>query len=338
MKPCTGAAGDPAAPGLRRWTGWLPILLLLPADAALLAGSDFSVVWSAELPVLAGAALLALLWGVYGRLRQAPRLAELAQLGLLFLLFTNAAAILSYLLTGLSGLPLHDARLAALDRALGFDWPGLYHWLRAAHWRWLLACGAYFSLGPQLILLLLSLSPLGCADRARELYLGFVISSLVVIVLGALLPAAGAFVEYRTPEAGQRLYVLQYLALRDGSLRAIDLGQVQGLVQFPSFHAALAVLCCHAVRGLRGVFPLSLALNLLVIASTPSVGGHHLTDVIAGLLLAGATIALVARSGWTRAGAAGPLRRSPAASASAPAACTPGTPDHRRGSAPRSGS
>ncbi|HZR37162.1 MAG TPA: phosphatase PAP2 family protein [Nevskia sp.] len=328
MKPVTGVADDPAAPVSRHWAGWLPVLAVALLDTLLLAGSDFSVKWRAELPALAGAVLLASLWGVYGRLRRAPRLAELAYLGLVFLLFTNAAAIFSYLLTGLSGLPLHDGRLAAVDRALGFDWPGLYHWLRAAHWRWLLACCAYFSLGPQLILLLLLLSPLGHADRARELYLGFVISSLAVIVLGALLPAAGAFVEYRTPEAQHRLYVLQYLALRDGSLRAIDLGQVQGLVQFPSFHAALAVLCCHAVRGLRGLFPLSLVLNLLVIAATPSVGGHHLTDVLAGLLLAGATIALVARSEWPR-GAAAPLRQLQAANASAPAACIPGTPDRR---------
>jgi membrane-associated phospholipid phosphatase len=289
--PSEDRAGTPAP---KPDAGWLLILAVSLVDMVLLAITDFRLLWRAELPVLFGALFLCGLWGIYSRLRPAPRLADLARIGLMFLLYTNAAAVLSYLVTGIAGgVALLDHRLAAADRALGFDWLGIYRWLQASPGLLLVARMLYASLGLQLLLLLLILSPMGRADRAREFFSAFVISSLAVILLGAALPAAGAFVEYGAAEAHSRPYVLQYLALRDGSLRLIDLGQVQGLVQFPSFHAALAALCCYAVRGMRLLFPASLVLNLLVIAATPTVGGHHLIDVIAGLLLAAATIGVL---------------------------------------------
>ncbi len=280
--------------------GWGLILAIAVIDAILLAVTNFALVWRPELPALVCSLLLCVLWGVYGRLRSSPRLAGLAQTGLMFLLYTNVAAVLSYLVTGLAPGALLDDRLAGIDRAIGFDWPGLYDWFQASPSLHVAAAVVYASLGPQVLLLLLILSPMGYTHRAREFFLAFAISSLAVILLAAALPAAGAFVEYGVTEAHTRPYVLQYLGLRDGSIRSIDLSQVQGLVQFPSFHAALAALCVYAVRGIRWLFPAMAALNLAVILVTPTVGGHHLIDVLAGLLLAGATIAVLPALSGTR--------------------------------------
>jgi membrane-associated phospholipid phosphatase len=63
-------------------------------------------------------------------------------------------------------------------------------------------------------------------------------------------------------------------------------------VVFPSFHATLAVLCAYAARPLRILkFPL-LALNLLIVLSSPAMGGHYFVDIIAGIILAALTISL----------------------------------------------
>jgi membrane-associated phospholipid phosphatase len=90
-------------------------------------------------------------------------------------------------------------------------------------------------------------------------------------------------------------YVQQFLALRDGHLKIIDLRQLQGVVQFPSFHLAMAVILTYAVRGIRVLFPVLLAWNALVIAATPLVGGHHFSDLWGGALVTLLVILLMRR-------------------------------------------
>jgi len=287
------ARRSPRQPGLAWWL----ILGVVAADAVcLLMGAltrPWHIAWAAQEMVAAGSAVLLVIWWVYGSIRPAPRLAGMARTALLFALYTNAVGTLSYLLTGTLQLPLLDRQLDAMDHALGFDWMAVHQWLWSPRWLRIATILLYACLGPELILLILLLDLCGRGDRARELFLTFVISSLAVTVLGELLPAAGAFVEYATPEAHTTRYVLDYLGLRDGSLRSIDAVTMQGVVQFPSFHAALAALSAYAVRGMRWLFAPSLLLNVLVIVVTPAAGGHYLVDVLAGLLLAAATIALL---------------------------------------------
>ncbi|MEI7609953.1 MAG: phosphatase PAP2 family protein, partial [Rhodospirillaceae bacterium] len=58
-----------------------------------------------------------------------------------------------------------------------------------------------------------------------------------------------------------------------------------GIVTFPSFHSALAVLLVWAARGLgRMIIPVA-ALNAVVLAVTPIYGGHYFVDVIAGITI-----------------------------------------------------
>ena len=270
---------------------WVLLILVAAADLLLyllsLGGAPWRIGWSGEAWVAAGCLLLLALRHIYGRLRPDPRLSGLAHIALLFIAYTNLVAALSYFLAGALQRPLIDAALAAADRAAGLDWPACYRWLHDQPARWSTARFLYNSEGPQVLLLILVLGTRR-PHRAREFFLGFAVCSLAVSVLGALLPAAGAYVHYAVPDGLDRAYVRQYLALRDG-LRVFDVRTVQGIVQFPSFHAALAVLCAYASRGTWLWWP-ALLLDVAIVVVTPVAGGHHFTDVGAGLLLAAAAL------------------------------------------------
>jgi membrane-associated phospholipid phosphatase len=78
-------------------------------------------------------------------------------------------------------------------------------------------------------------------------------------------------------------------------MRTLDANAFTGIVTFPSFHAAGAVLLACAwwqVPGLR--YP-GVALNAAMLVSAIPCGGHYLSDLIAGCGIAGAIIWAVGR-------------------------------------------
>jgi membrane-associated phospholipid phosphatase len=77
---------------------------------------------------------------------------------------------------------------------------------------------------------------------------------------------------------------------RDGTLRVLGETPVIGLVTFPSFHAAGAIILGWTARHVSGGLFL-IALNLLMLLSTVPIGGHYLTDVVAGSCVAVAALA-----------------------------------------------
>ncbi len=270
---------------------WAIILLVAVSDAVLLAETSFRVEASAELRILAGLIVLPPVF-IYCRWRRIPRLAHLTRTVLALVVFTNAAVILSYILTGILPLPRWDAALATGDHALGLNWLDMYQWLTRHP---AIEAGAhtiYMSLGPETLILLIALELLGHHNQARAFLLWIVVSTIAAIGIGAFMPAAGAFVYHDLPVAPGTIYVSEMAGLRDGTLRTINPFYTEGLVVFPSYHATLAVLCACAARPLRILrYPL-LALNLLVILSSPAMGGHYFIDIIAGIVLAALTISL----------------------------------------------
>jgi membrane-associated phospholipid phosphatase len=150
----------------------------------------------------------------------------------------------------------------------------------------------YMSLGPEMLILFFALELLGHHNQARAFLLWFMVSGIATIIIGILIPAAGAFVYYHLPVASTTGYVSQWADLRNGTLRTINPLDNQGLVVFPSFHATLAVLCSYAARPLRIVKIPLLVLNLLIILSSPAMGGHYFIDIIAGVILAALTVSL----------------------------------------------
>lgn len=265
---------------------WHWVLGITGMNYVLSTISPLHVVMHSLLVPLACASVFLAISAVYTYLRPDRGLAGVLLSAALFILLTNTLGIFSYLLGNLSHAPLIDTELAAFDRSLGFDWSAWRGFLSEPPALGIAMFNIYGSLGVELIVLILLLDPIGKHDRARELFLGFAAILTIELLIGYWFPAAGAFVQYATPEAHTSAYVQQFLALRDGSQRTVDVLHVEGILQFPSFHAALAVICSVVVRGIRWLAWPLWTLNLLVLISTPSCGGHYLADVLMGLLIA----------------------------------------------------
>lgn len=265
---------------------WLWIAGITLADTVLLSASSFQMVWRVELLGIFTFVVLCLgLSAFYTYRRPDPNLAGVLQSAALFALLTNILAIFSYLLAGLSRAPLIDSQLAAFDQSIGFNWPAWREWIASSPALKTFALWSYNSLGFEFVALIVMLDPMGRSDRARELFLGVASISTIELLIGYWFPAAGAFVQYATREAHSTAYVQQFLALRDGSIQNIDIFHTNGILQFPSFHTALAVICSFVVRGMRWLAWPLLLVNTLVIMATPNCGGHFLADVIMGLLI-----------------------------------------------------
>ncbi|MGH6936148.1 MAG: phosphatase PAP2 family protein, partial [Methylocella sp.] len=261
------------------------------SDAILLAETTFGLEASSQLSILAALVVLAVVF-MYCRWRPIPRLAHLARTGLALVLFTNAASILSYILTGTLPLPRWDVALATADHALGLNWLDMYQWLARHPAIEAGAHVAYWSLGPEMLILLFALELLGHHNQARAFVLWIMVSAIATVGIAILIPAAGPYVYYHLPVAPGNIYVSQMAGLRDGTLRTINPLYTEGLVVFPSFHATLAVLCACAARPLRILKIPSLALSLLIILSAPVEGAHYFIDIIAGIILAALTVSL----------------------------------------------
>ena len=74
--------------------------------------------------------------------------------------------------------------------------------------------------------------------------------------------------------------------LRDGTYRQVMAIGSEGIITFPSLHAALAVILIAAFWPLPIARWLGAGVNSLMLAATPIDGSHYLIDVLAGTALA----------------------------------------------------
>lgn len=280
--------GFPPISKLHHLSLWSVVLWLSLVNTlwALLAG--FSVVPAslADGVIISGLVMSPLL---HGKARAKPRLREaLLTIGGL-LAFSPACVMLSYLILAMP-FSLVDEQLAAIDAALGFHWAEVAQWVRAHGWLDELFWWAYRSAFLQITVLVIVLAATGRYRQLREFSAFFVCGGILSAGCSALAPAFGPW--HAAPASLFDVNMMSHFAqLRSGELRVIDLAAMQGLVSIPSFHTMGAVFIVYAMRGLRGWAPLYAVLNLLMIASTPTEGGHYLADVLAGGFLAFAMIA-----------------------------------------------
>jgi membrane-associated phospholipid phosphatase len=281
---------------------WGMIAAILLVDLAWLAFSQVSVApLSLAGPVLAGAGLAAAAH-FYRVRRGEARLADVLDVVGQMVAFMAAAALLSYLVASLA-LPQQDALFYALDRALGLDWMAYLKFVDARPALGLAFSLAYASFIPQVLVLLIGLGFSGRGHAARVMLLAMMIAGLVTIAISALMPAMAMFVHLGlTPAdypnltpAASFVHVADIAALRSGEPVLIDLSKAEGIITFPSYHAALGLLMLLAGLAhpwLRWPF---LTVNLTMIAATPIDGGHYFVDVLAGLAIAAAAHGLALR-------------------------------------------
>ncbi|MEO5706667.1 MAG: phosphatase PAP2 family protein [Alteraurantiacibacter sp.] len=184
-----------------------------------------------------------------------------------------------------------DLLLDQADRLLGFDFVAyadlarpfiniLRHSYASYHWQPLLIIGF-----------------LCFTDRTARCW-GFVTAGTMALaitcVIYPLFPAEGPFVYYGIREYGPILAPWQFgpvlHAIKDGA-RLIDYSLMTGLVSLPSYHAAAACIFVWSTWPtiLRWVL---VPLNILLLLATIVIGSHYLVDVIAGIAVGIASIAI----------------------------------------------
>jgi membrane-associated phospholipid phosphatase len=218
------------------------------------------------------------------------------------IMVTAIVGPLSYVAAALDW-PLQDRALAALDRAMGFDartvilFVNDYPTLAGA-----LGFG-YGMIKWPLLAIPIVLAATRRFARLQQFVMALMLALMVTIVISIFVPAIGNYqLLGLTPTDVPNVNTIAFLlgqhdipAVRDGSLRHLELLKLVGIVTFPSFHTASAVLFAWAFAPVRFFGPAALVTNLLMIASTPVIGGHYLTDVVAGAALA---IGAIAAAQW----------------------------------------
>ena len=278
-----------AAMALSARARWLVILFVVILDAIGLAhfGMHLSV---AGLSSGIGALIVfSALAAVYTYWRPDERIANLAECAAQIISLFAACGAFSYLVTA-TALPLVDARLSAIDRALGFDWLAWFTWVHHHKLLNLVLIGSYFSAMPQIVLITCYLALSGQVEHTREIIWTMMLSLLLIIPISGLLPAESAWVYYDVTSMVDAVHMPDFTALRHGQLRDLDLRHLEGLITFPSFHATLAVIFVYVMRGRRVALTVAAVLNAVMLVSVLTAGGHYLVDVIAGIAVAAAAM------------------------------------------------
>lgn len=220
----------------------------------------------------------------YRRLTHAARCSEFSVAILCLItigIWAQAVSMASYLGIGLNVPTIADV-LVRFDEAIGFHWPGAYHWVTAHHGLHMILKYAYWSAFAQLFLVPFSLAVVRRQDDMAEF-----------LAISIPFPAESAFLYYGITDPGTASTVRDFTLLRSAAMPAINPYDVQGLVSMPSFHTMMAIFFAYAVRHVGFVFPAAIALNAVMVASTITVGGHYLVDVLAGIVCGVAVISVV---------------------------------------------
>lgn len=222
-----------------------------------------------------------------------------------FIFIALAGAVASYPVavysTGFS-----DQWLARGDHFFHFDWLAWYRVVSTSYGLQLAGRIFYANIYFSPLLLLLYFAVADRKAEAHEFLTRFWVAAIITLILFVRMPAVGPLaylwkgpIPYMPTSALYQLHLLP--ALRDHQFHAINLGDLQGLVCAPSFHATCAVLFTAAgwkTGSLR--WPL-LSLNLAMLVATPIEGTHYLVDIIAGIgvaLLAILIMHIPRKLGW----------------------------------------
>lgn len=278
---------------------WLMLAAIAVCFALLLLLTDFRIAPQGYLVIGAVAAVYGAL-GYYNAVspkRQNPgvvfALTAIAQMVLAIALMTS----ITYIATS-ANLPLQDRTLLEIDRAMGFDFRGYLQFIndrpRLVH---LFETG-YRAISWPILVIVVVLPLLGWYRRTGEFICAFMLALIATTCISTLVPATGIYetmgiVPNDFPSIIPQAYyegMREIPALRDGALRVLDLFRLSGVLTFPSFHAASAILYLWIFWSARWLRPVNLFCNGVMIVATPVDGGHYGIDVIAGIVLAAVAI------------------------------------------------
>ncbi|HEX4535094.1 MAG TPA: phosphatase PAP2 family protein [Rhizomicrobium sp.] len=277
----------------------------LLALAALIVALDVAWLWLGHfnidaapysvlllaVPPLAGASLY------YGNVRREEAISVMFSGAAFLSVFSAACNLLSYLALTVAG-PRIDMQLAAIDHALGFDWPALMMFASEHGLLTKMLLGIYQSVMPQTVLLLLLL---GWKKQSSEIYgfcLAIAFGAAITVGFWTMFPSFGAFSVFNLPpQVAARLglalsgdYGHALVEMLKNGPGIISPADMRGIVGFPSYHTVQAIALTWYARKLRYVGVAAFALNGLVLFAALIHGGHHLVDIAGGAAVAAVAI------------------------------------------------
>jgi membrane-associated phospholipid phosphatase len=288
---CRTSASPAARPAAADVTGCASSVVL--AALVYLTALGAAAFLDAKTPILDGVSLYlvaAALLCFYGRVvfPQADRLVLLMEGACIVVALGLSLACLSYL-GPMTDWPLRDREMIWIDRHLGLDWLQVMRGFDGRPLLLTILNAAYATFTAQLIGTALVLI---AAGRKRELdcfFVTFLSASVLAELASVLIPTLGPMVTLARDVSFLHVRTIGrvtgdiMLALRNGSLRVIDLDAIDGIISFPSLHAAVAVIVPYTLRWNRPLFWPILVLDSVMLVSAIPSGNHYLSDLLGGV-------------------------------------------------------
>lgn len=278
----------------------LAVLLVFSGVLGLLKG--IRVDWLGY-TTLSASGLLVIAVGQFYRLagRDARISAALTATGL-FTLFTIAGSVFNYTLLPVAFTPI-DLLLVRIDAALGFNWPALVVWVSGVPAIGFALRVIYFTSLFQMVLIILALSFRGEILALHRFLVTGVLGALLSIASWTFFPSFGASSIYGLPQhvldampiAVGPAYGAELLRLAQEGVDYVTPRDALGLIGFPSVHMLMACISIWFLATIRILRVPVVVLNLLMVPAILVQGGHHLSDVLGGILVFAIAYALSCR-------------------------------------------
>lgn len=222
------------------------------------------------------------------RLGKVPAFAGFLTISSLIMAFSMIGAALA-LLGIRSPAPIADPWLASADELLPLSAIDLVIFTgQLPDWTIWALTKSYVQTGPYLYLSLVVLLVTDRESMAWRLFLIWGWSFLVISLLALTAPALGCFSQLTAeqvdhlPKGAGRYAMRTFHDFRNTAEPVLALGRVSGVITFPSFHTACALVLAQAWHGVRIIGPLTKILTAVIIFSCVPIGGHYLVDLAAG--------------------------------------------------------
>jgi membrane-associated phospholipid phosphatase len=195
-----------------------------------------------------------------------------------------------------SGLPLQDAALVHMDRLIGIDGGAIISFVQRHPGFEAFSISSY-GLMPWMVFAAVLIPPMfGQLRRAKEYLLATIMASALAAFILALNPVVGPWAGFDFhPYWNQAWYTHELNSLRSVDPFTANPDYTCGLITFPSFHVALAVLGVFALWPFRWLRILALVVAALIAIATVTTGWHYASDGIGGIAIAAIGIALARR-------------------------------------------
>ncbi|MGH6682530.1 MAG: phosphatase PAP2 family protein [Pseudolabrys sp.] len=214
------------------------------------------------------------------------RIVQTILYGVLYLVITSFCGVLAAYAMQRLAFPLQDQLLASADAALGVKWFDIAYWVDDHPQIQRILKLAYDSMSSQIALPLVILALSNRLSEVRVYLLAFAIALTITTIVAALMPAASpiALVDRTT------FNILRFtgatpldhlMRLRAAAPMTLS-DAFGGIITFPSFHAAVAVLTSLTLRHYHRIFVVLLFLNAALLCGAVTEGAHYVSDILAG--------------------------------------------------------